>query len=120
MIYIDKWITTAGDGHWSRKQKQVHVTSFELGYYNDSLSFGELKIYFDTFTWNTAVDGLIYTDSKFMLEFKKIVSSMKLAVDGIDYSEQGMQSDTYVSCDVNEAFIDSLATNFPEEFIRMI
>lgn len=120
MITINKWITTAGDGYWTRKKKQVHVTSFALAYYNDGMSFGELRVYFDPLTWNTALDGLIYTDSKFLSELRKILGNMKLPAAGIDYSEQGMQGDTYVSCDVNEAFIDSLATHFPEEFIRMI
>ena len=120
MIHIDKWFTTAGNGYWSKKQKQVHCFGLELAYINDERDFGELRVHFSPTTWNVNVDGLIYTDTGFMNQLRNMLYNMGLTGHSVSYSEQGMQGDTYVSCDVGEFFIDDLASKYPEEFIGML
>ena len=102
---------TAGDGYWSNVSKDVEVTDMQLGYVSDEQDFGELRVYFDTDTWNVNKDGLIYTDSKFKQDLMKFVKEQGLVVD-LCYSEQGMQGDNYVSLDVGAEFLDSWARKF--------
>ena len=102
---------TAGDGYWSNVSKDVEVTDMKLGYVNDEQDFGELRVYFDTATWNVNKDGLIYTDSKFKQDLMQFVKQQGLVVD-LCYSEQGMQGDNYVSLDVGKEFLDSWASKF--------
>jgi hypothetical protein len=102
---------TAGDGYWSNVSKDVEITDMQLGYVNDEQDFGELRVYFDTATWNVNKDGLIYTDSKFKQDLMQFVKQQGLVVD-LCYSEQGMQGDNYVSLDVGAEFLDSWARKF--------
>ena len=103
--------STAGDGYWSNVSKDVEVTDMKLGYVSDEQDFGELRVYFDTATWNVNKDGLIYTDSKFKQDLMQFVKQQGLVVD-LCYSEQGMQGDNYVSLDVGKEFLDSWAQKF--------
>ena len=103
--------STAGDGYWSNVSKDVEVTDMQLGYVSDEGDFGELRVYFDTATWNVNTDGLIYTDSKFKQDLMQYVKQQGLVVD-LCYSEQGMQGDNYVSLDVGAEFLDSWARKF--------
>ena len=103
--------STSGDGYWSNVSKDVEVTDMKLGYVNDEQDFGELRVYFDTATWNVNKDGLIYTDSKFKQDLMQFVKQQGLVVD-LCYSEQGMQGDNYVSLDVGAEFLDSWARKF--------
>ena len=103
--------STAGDGYWSNVSKDVEVNDMQLGYVNDEQDFGELRVYFDTDTWNVNKDGLIYTDSKFKQDLMQFVKQQGLVVD-LCYSEQGMQGDNYVSLDVGKEFLDSWASKF--------
>lgn len=103
--------STAGDGYWSNVSKDVEVTDMKLGYVSDEQDFGELRVYFDTTTWNVNTDGLIYTDSKFKQDLMQFVKQQGLVVD-LCYSEQGMQGDNYVSLDVGAEFLDSWARKF--------
>ena len=96
--------STAGDGYWSNVAKAVHVTDMQLAYINDERDFGELRVYFNTKFWDVNTDGLIYTDSNFIEELRDFLITHELS-DDVDYSEQGMQGDNYVSLDVSEAFI---------------
>lgn len=98
---VDTVLHTNGCGLWSRKKAAVKITKLEYDY-----DFGELRVFFDTKTWNTHSDGLIYTDSLFMKELKAFLKNLGFNPD-VDYSEQGMQEDNYVSCDVGEQFINS-------------
>lgn len=113
MFKVNWKLATCGDGYWSDKKKTVTVKSLRLGYTNDEFTYGELRVYFDTATWNVRYDGLIYTDSQFLREL-----AIKLAVAGfesgdMDYSEQGMQGDNYVSLDVGKEFLASWNKNLP-------
>jgi hypothetical protein len=102
---------TSGDGYWSNVSKAVEVTDMQLGYVSDDKDFGELRVYFDTDTWNVNTDGLIYTDSLFKQDLMQFVKEQGLVVD-LCYSEQGMQGDDYVSLDVGAEFLDSWARKF--------
>ena len=98
---------TDGSGYWSEVAKPVQITGIALPYVNDERDFGELKVYFDTKSWDVRKDGLIYTDRQFLRELQSLLTNMGLDGSDIDYSEQGMQGDDYVSLDVGPAFINS-------------
>lgn len=107
MFKFERTLNTAGDGYWSDVIKSVKTTKLTVPYIDDEESFGELRVYFNTKTWNCDEDGLIYTDSLFLTELRKELAALDLAADDVDYSEQGMQEHNYVSLDVGEAFIKS-------------
>jgi len=99
---------TDGCGYWSERAAAVGVTELRLGYVDDEEDFGELCVHFNTDTWRVDRDGLIYTDELFMQELQSYLQSKGLSAEAaadVSYSEQGMQGDNYVSCDVGEAFI---------------
>ena len=97
--YQDK-ITTSGMGLWSAKVKDVHCLGYTVPHTNEHCDFGELRVYFNTKTWNVDEDGLIYTDPAFL-------ESIRLAfgTNDIEYSEQGMQGTDFVSFDVGRDFL---------------
>ena len=107
MYKVNATLNTAGDGYWSTKSKAVEITALSLAYTNDELDFGELRVRFNTATWDTAKDGLIYTDSMFLDELCALLTQLGFDASDVSYSEQGMQGDTYVSCDVGECFINT-------------
>ena len=107
MYKVTATLNTNGNGYWSRKQAAVEITRLQLAYTNDELDFGELRVYFNTKTWDVNTDGLIYTDKQFMRELKELLTAKGFDASDVSYSEQGMQGDTYVSCDVGERFINT-------------
>ena len=107
MYKVTATLNTNGNGYWSNKRKAVDITGLQLSYTNDELDFGELRVFFNTATWDTHKDGLIYTDKQFMRELKELLTVQGFDASDVDYSEQGMQGDTYVSCDVGECFINT-------------
>jgi hypothetical protein len=104
--------STSGDGYWSNVAKPVHVTDMRLAYVNDEKDFGELRVYFNTKFWDVDTDGLIYTDEGFMTDLRNFLALQGLNNLDIDYSEQGMQGDNYVSLDVGAAFISAWDAKF--------
>jgi hypothetical protein len=102
---------TAGDSLWSNVSKSVEIIDMQLGYVSDEGDFGELRVYFNTATWDVNKDGLIYTDTQFKQDLMQFVKQQGLVVD-LCYSEQGMQGDNYVSLDVGQEFLDSWASKF--------
>jgi len=100
---------TDGNGLWSNKAQRVRLCRLEVPYLDEDEDFGELRVYFDGATWDIKEDGLIYTDEFFMEGLRnRLVMELgfsREAADDVDYSEQGMQGDTYVSCDVDGRFI---------------
>ncbi len=108
--------STSGDGYWSNVQKTVEITDMQLGYVSDDKDFGELRVYFNTATWDVNKDGLIYTDSLFYADLQQFIKEQGLVVD-LCYSEQGMQGDDYVSLDVGRDFLDSWAAKFGQETV---
>ena len=101
------WMThTDGKGLWSSFEQTVTVVRVELAYTNDEGNFGELRAYFEN--WDVNETGLIYTDPRWINEFRGLMKSLgftRNACDDIDYSEAGMQGDDYVSMDVGADFM---------------
>jgi hypothetical protein len=100
-------LSTDGCGYWSEVAKDVKIVGYALSYVNDKEDFGELRVYFDTKSWDVNKDGLIYTDRQFEKDLKELLTAIGLDNSDVSYSEQGMQGDSYVSLDVGEAFIKS-------------
>ena len=111
MYKVNATLNTNGNGYWSRKKAAVEITGLQLAYTNDELDFGELRVRFNTKTWDVDKDGLIYTDKQFMRELKDLLTQLGFDASDVSYSEQGMQGDTYVSCDVGECFINTFMQN---------
>jgi hypothetical protein len=104
------YFETCGDGYWSNKATEVEVEDMRIAYVSDDKDFGELRVYFDTSDWNVNKDGLIYTDRLFMLQLNKFLAEQGLCA--VSYSEQGMQGDNYVSCDVDGNFLSAWERKF--------
>lgn len=100
---------TDGNGYWTDKKKPVSIVRVvwetEDPDVEDGLP-GETFVcaYFDPQTWNTHLDGLLYTDKRFLSELREGLLR-EADVGGlpgdlrwrdIDYTEQGMQGDDYV------------------------
>ena len=111
MYKVTATLNTNGNGYWSRKATAVEITHLQLAYINDEMDFGELRVRFNTNTWDTNKDGLIYTDKQFMRELKELLTAKGFDASDVSYSEQGMQGDAYVSCDVGECFINTFMQN---------
>ncbi len=94
---------TNGTGYWSNVAKAVRIVDMRLGYVSDEEDFAELCVYFNTEDWDVEVDGLIYTDKQFEAELNAFLLAQGLCE--VHYSEQGMQGEDYVSCDVGEEFL---------------
>ena len=107
---------TNGKGYWSNIATAVDITKLDLQYCTAERDFGELCVHFATDElgcncWDTAVDGLIYTDKLFMTELRAYLQTIgftEAEANDVNYSEQGMQTDAYVSCDVGAVFIAGL------------
>jgi len=87
-------LETDGKGLWSNEKRKVKITDISLG------CTKEIQVYFSKKTWNPDKHGLIYTDRAFINGLRKhlINSGMpKKIANDIDYTEQGMQGDDYVS-----------------------
>ena len=107
MILISRTLQTNGRGYWSDVATGVTITKLTVPYINDEEDFGELRVYFDTKSWDVNTDGLIYTDRKFERDIRALLTQLGLAGGDVDYSEQGMQGNNYVSFDVGAKFIQS-------------
>ena len=108
---------TNGYGYWSNKRKAVDITKLDLQYCTPEKDFGELCVYFTSASWDTATDGLIYTDKLFRTELRAYLQTLgftEAEVNDVNYSEQGMQTDNYVSCDVGAVFIAGLERMDPQ------
>lgn len=104
---------TNGTGFWSNVEKEVAIIKLCISYVNmtgllDSDN-GELRVYFDTTTWDISVDGFIYSDKQWMENFRKLLISLgfskKAVTENVFFSEMGMQGNDYVSLDVFKEFL---------------
>lgn len=107
MVRFEAVFETMGDGYWSNAAQAVQCTKIAVPYVNDEEDFGELRVYFDTATWDVNEQGLIYTDSLFLTMLRDKLTEIGFEGSDVDYSEQGMQGDNYVSLDVGEKFLRS-------------
>lgn len=105
MFKFERTLNTDGKGLWSDKAKPVKTLRIEVPYINDEQDFGELRVKFDTKSWNPNKHGLIYTDPSFISELRDQLDLIGLPGKDADYSEQGMQGDDYVSLDVGKKFL---------------
>ena len=108
---------TNGGGYWSNTAKAVDVTKLDLQYCTAERDFGELCVYFTSASWDVDTMGLIYTDKLFMQELREYLVSLgftRAEANSVSYSEQGMQTDEYVSCDVGAEFIAGLERLDPD------
>ena len=104
-------LNTNGRGYWSNKATAVDVEELRLQYINEERDFGELCVQFADYSWDVNVDGLIYTDKLFMQELQAYLQTLgftEAEAKDVSYSEQGMQGEEYVSCDVGADFINGL------------
>lgn len=101
------FLKTSGIGYWSNESRWVTVTFIDVPYIDEDEDFGELRVFFDTETWNVEEHGLIYTDTGFIKELKRALMEHGFDPTDVSYSEQGMQGDNYVSLDVGPAFLES-------------
>lgn len=98
---------TDGSGFWNDRKRTVTITDIETTY-NQDLDYDELRVYFTEKSWNTEIHGLIYTDRLWIQQFRKGLNDIgfsKKAIEDMEYSEQGMQGDNYVSMDVGSDFL---------------
>lgn len=105
MFKFERTLNTDGKGYWSNKAKPVKTLRIDVPYINDEENFGELRVYFDTKSWNVKKHGLIYTDRLFEKELREQLDLVGFPGKDVDYSEQGMQGDDYVSLDVGKKFM---------------
>ena len=101
------YFETSGDGYWSDVAKEVDIEDMRIAYVSDEGDFGELRVYFTKDSWDVDNDGLIYTDKQFMTELRTALTGAGFDASDVDYSEQGMQGDNYVSLDVGPSFLNS-------------
>jgi len=110
-------LNTGGGGYWSNTAKAVDITKLDLQYITAEKDFGELCVHFTADSWDCDKLGLIYTDRQFMRELREYLQTLGFAeaeAGDVSYSEQGMQGDTYVSCDVGVVFIAGLERLDPQ------
>ncbi|USV40928.1 hypothetical protein [Xanthomonas phage BUDD] len=101
---VELFANTSGRGHWSTAKKEVLINAIKIAqaYCYDGEDDATLYIdaRFDAKTWQVRNDGFIYTDEKFLREFRQglidLGLSKKLA-NKVTYTEQGMQGRLYVS-----------------------
>jgi hypothetical protein len=117
-------LNTAGNGLWSSEERAVTITNIDLDqgtqWEGEDEIFGELRVYFDTATWDTREDGLIYTDKLFLAELRAFLNAHGLPGDDVWYSEQGMQGDDYVSLDAGTEFYTAWMQKFGIEFKDLV
>jgi hypothetical protein len=110
-------LSTGGGGYWSNTAKAVDITKLDLQYVSNDKDFGELCVHFTADSWDTDKLGLIYTDRQFMSELREYLQTLgftEAEAGDVSYSEQGMQTEEYVSCDVGVVFIAGLERLDPE------
>lgn len=100
---------TAGNGLWSTEERKVKVQKASMrGFMPEFPGAADLRVKFSTKTWDTDKLGLIYTDRLWLRELRKLFVNLgfsEKAAKEVDYSEQGMQGDNYVSLDVGKYFL---------------
>jgi hypothetical protein len=110
--------TTSGDGFWSDQKRKVRIKRLVINHLvyapasSKSEYFGELRAVFSRNDWNVDKHGLIYTDKGWMKDFRSLLQDIGFSENGsndIEYSEQGMQGDSYVSFDIGERFVREFA-----------
>lgn len=99
-----------GTGLWSNAKGVIHIRKVEVESFDGS--FGEVRAFFYPNEWDVNELGLIYTDDIFLNDLRiclqKRLNVSAEVVDNMDYSEQGMQGNDYVSFDVGFKFLNEV------------
>ena len=110
-------VQTGGDGLWSSRSTIVEVTNITVKWEGGSTV--EITASFDPMTWNVEHHGLIYTDKMFLEGIRRKLSDLCGINMTLDYTEQGMQGDNYVSLESNDQLVAVyLLDPKPEEIIE--
>lgn len=115
---VNFYCNVDGTGHWSRHSRKVKHEKISLTVtweknYSITPGSAEFRVYFFNKEWDVEKVGLIYTDPKWIMELKNNLSLLGFSdksLKGLNYSEQGMQGDDYVSMDVK--FIEFIKNYF--------
>jgi hypothetical protein len=115
---------TDGSGLYTSKAKAVRIIKLKLGFVDEDRTFGELRVFFDKADWDCDTDSDIYTDRLFEKELREYLTSKGYTARNsgdVGYSELGMQGDSFVSLDVNEAFLASWSVvHFPNSDCKLV
>lgn len=87
--------STSGKGLWTIQKKSIKIKRINIESSKEDSMY--IEVFFSEKDWNTTKDGLIYTDIKWLREFRQGLKDQKIPTAGIDYTEQGMQGRDYVS-----------------------
>lgn len=104
VIQLNAVVKTRGDGRFlnSPVKKDVLVRYIQL-------KGSRAQVYFDTSTWSVDKGGLLYTDTGFERQLKRLLRTRlgftPRALRALQYSEQGLQGVDYVDFDANAAFL---------------
>ena len=91
-------LKTDGKGLWTREAREVQITGLEF-----DASTGGIRAYFDPKSWQVDQIGLIYTDPGFISGLRAALAEHFAGFtnwERLDYTEQGMQGDDYVSLEL--------------------
>ena len=109
-------IQTGGDGLWSTRSTIVEVTGLTIKWEGSNMV--EISASFDPNTWDVERDGLIYTDKMFLEGIRRKISDLCGNNTTMDYTEQGMQGDDYISLESNDRYaFMCLLDPKPEEIV---
>jgi hypothetical protein len=115
---------TSGDGFWSGRARAVDIVDIQLDtgrrWEGEDTINGELRVYFDTKTWNVDNHGLIYTDRLFVKELRAFLDAHGLPGKDVCYSEQGMQGYDYVSLDAGTEFYEAWMEKFSIPYENLV
>lgn len=101
---VEMYANTNGRGLWSSEKRETKVNQIKID--PDTLiTEGEqsaiyIQAKLDPKTWRSGRDGLVYTDTKWLREFRRGLTELGLSrklANNVDYTEQGMQGTNYVS-----------------------
>lgn len=116
-IRLDRpiYATTDGNGYWTYTKQRIRVDHIEVRqkWYGERAGTDpaylacEVRAYFTPQDWRVMRDGLIYTDPRWIREFRKEFYKLpgfrhivkRTGPNMLDYTEQGMQGTNYVSMD---------------------
>lgn len=121
---IDFYCRTAGDSIWADMNTpeiiwalpiSTHVYCYRIEAFASVLGDapietedGILNVYFDTNTWDVGTNGIFYTDTGWISDFRQQLIKLGFSEENamsVEYSEQGMQGDDYASLEVDHDFL---------------
>lgn len=120
-------VSTNGRGLWSNIERKVDIDSIvvhwaDMDINDEPWRSVEVRVGFTPETWDINEDGLIYTDTRFTAGVRKILKNRGLALisKDLNYTEQGMQGENYVSMEITltDAQLRELLFIYPEQAQR--